>query len=38
MADGSVRFVADAVSPKTWYHASTPNGGEILQNDFELEK
>jgi type II secretory pathway pseudopilin PulG len=34
MADASVRFVADAVSPETWFHASTPNGGEVLRNDF----
>ncbi|SRR5260370_4657909 len=34
MADGSVRFVADFVSPETWYHACTPAGGEPLGNDF----
>jgi len=34
MADGSVRFVSDHVSPETWYHACTPDGGEPLGNDF----
>jgi hypothetical protein len=34
MGDGSVRFVSDSVSPETWYHACTPDGGEPLGNDF----
>jgi type II secretory pathway pseudopilin PulG len=34
MADGSVRFVSDSVSPETWYNAGTPDGGEPLGNDF----
>lgn len=34
MGDASVRFVSDMVSPETWYHASTPAGGEALGDDF----
>jgi prepilin-type processing-associated H-X9-DG protein len=34
MADGSVRFVNQAISPQTWYFACTPNGGEVLGNDW----
>ncbi len=34
MADGSVRFVNQAVSQQTWYYACTPAGGEVLGNDW----
>jgi type II secretory pathway pseudopilin PulG len=34
MADGSVRFITDKISPQTWWAALTPNGGEVLGNDF----
>jgi prepilin-type N-terminal cleavage/methylation domain-containing protein/prepilin-type processing-associated H-X9-DG protein len=34
MADGSVRFMNQAVSPRTWYYLSTPSGGEVPDNDF----
>jgi prepilin-type processing-associated H-X9-DG protein len=34
MADGSVRFVNQAISPLTWYSACTPNGGEVLGADW----
>jgi prepilin-type N-terminal cleavage/methylation domain-containing protein len=34
MGDGSVRFVAQGVSPVTWWYACTPNGGEVLPSDW----
>jgi prepilin-type processing-associated H-X9-DG protein len=34
MADGSVRLINNSISPQTWYHACTPNGGEVLGEDF----
>jgi prepilin-type N-terminal cleavage/methylation domain-containing protein len=34
MGDGSVRFVASGVSAQTWWYALTPNGGDILGNDW----
>jgi prepilin-type processing-associated H-X9-DG protein/prepilin-type N-terminal cleavage/methylation domain-containing protein len=34
MADGSVRFVNESISPLTWYSACTPNGGEVLGSDW----
>jgi prepilin-type N-terminal cleavage/methylation domain-containing protein/prepilin-type processing-associated H-X9-DG protein len=34
MADGSVRFVAQGVSPTTWWNALTANSGDILGNDW----
>ena len=34
MCDGSVRTVSTAISHKTWKAAITPNGGEVLGNDF----
>jgi hypothetical protein len=34
MADGSSRTVAPTVSPQTWWAATTPDGGEILPNDW----
>jgi prepilin-type processing-associated H-X9-DG protein len=30
MGDGSVRLVSPAVSPRTWFAANTPAGGEHL--------
>lgn len=30
MGDGSVRLVSRSVSPRTWYAANTPAGGEDL--------
>jgi prepilin-type processing-associated H-X9-DG protein len=35
MADGSVHFISNKVSPMTWYHACTPAGGEVLGSDWE---
>jgi len=34
LADGSVRFVTQGVTPNTWWAAMTPSGGEILGNDW----
>jgi prepilin-type processing-associated H-X9-DG protein len=34
LGDGSVRLVADKISPQTWWHAITPNGGEVLGPDW----
>jgi type II secretory pathway pseudopilin PulG len=34
LGDCSVRFVSAAVSPQTWWYATTPNGGEVLGNDW----
>jgi prepilin-type processing-associated H-X9-DG protein len=34
MGDGSVRFVAQGVSPTTWWYACTPQGGEVLGPDW----
>jgi hypothetical protein len=34
LADASVRTVAAAVSPQTWWAACTPAEGEILGNDW----
>jgi prepilin-type processing-associated H-X9-DG protein len=34
MADASVRFLQQTVSPQTWWHATTPAGGEVLGDDF----
>jgi type II secretory pathway pseudopilin PulG len=34
LGDGSVRFVASSVSPQTWWHACTPDGGEVLGADW----
>jgi prepilin-type N-terminal cleavage/methylation domain-containing protein/prepilin-type processing-associated H-X9-DG protein len=35
LADGSVRFVDVGVSPSTWWAACTPQGGEVLGNDWD---
>jgi type II secretory pathway pseudopilin PulG len=34
MGDGSVRVLNARISPQTWNAALTPNGGEVLGNDF----
>jgi prepilin-type N-terminal cleavage/methylation domain-containing protein/prepilin-type processing-associated H-X9-DG protein len=34
MMDGSVRTVGSGVSPNTWAAVLTPNGGEVLGNDW----
>lgn len=33
-ADGAVHTVNDRVSPQTWHHALTPDGGEPIGQDF----
>jgi prepilin-type N-terminal cleavage/methylation domain-containing protein len=35
LADGSVRSLAPTMSALTWYQACTPNGGEILGDDWQ---
>jgi prepilin-type N-terminal cleavage/methylation domain-containing protein/prepilin-type processing-associated H-X9-DG protein len=34
LGDGSVRFVSATISGTNWFAACTPNGGEILGNDW----
>jgi prepilin-type N-terminal cleavage/methylation domain-containing protein len=34
LGDGSVRFVAQGLSPVTWWAAFTPSGGEVLPSDW----
>jgi prepilin-type N-terminal cleavage/methylation domain-containing protein len=34
MGDGSVRLVAQGISPITWWYALTPSGGEVLGPDW----
>ena len=34
LGDASVRFVSDKVSPRTWWSACTPDGGEVLGPDW----
>jgi len=34
LGDGSVRFVTGGISTTTWWSALTPNGGEVLGNDW----
>ena len=34
MGDGSVRFIAQGISPLTWWSALTPSGGEVLGSDW----
>ena len=34
LADGSVRLLASHMSPRTYWSAVTPNGGEILGPDW----
>jgi prepilin-type N-terminal cleavage/methylation domain-containing protein len=34
LGDGSVRMLAAGVSPDTWWRACTPDGGEVLGNDW----
>jgi type II secretory pathway pseudopilin PulG len=34
LADASVRTLSGAISPETWWHACTPNGGEVLGADW----
>ena len=34
LADGSVRLVSERISATTFYYACTPNGGEVLGNDW----
>ena len=34
LLDGSVRFVSESVSGKTWWDAITPAGGEVLGGDW----
>ena len=34
MADGSVRFVSESISPTTWFAAQTPDAGDVLGPDW----
>jgi prepilin-type processing-associated H-X9-DG protein len=34
MADGSARVVSRDISPETWWHACTPNGNDIIGDDW----
>jgi hypothetical protein len=34
LGDGSVRFVAQGISPTTWWYALTPNAGDLLGPDW----
>jgi prepilin-type processing-associated H-X9-DG protein len=34
MGDGSVHFVAEGISPTTWWYAETPNQGDLLGPDW----
>jgi len=34
LMDGSVRFISQSISLNTWAFATTPNGGDILGNDW----
>jgi hypothetical protein len=34
LADGSVRFISNGISGTTWWAAVTPQGGEVLGNDW----
>ncbi len=34
LGDGSVRLVSNSISPDVWWHACTPNGGEVLNGDW----
>ena len=34
MADGSVRYVSQGVSPNTWWQVMTPAAGEVVNNDW----
>jgi hypothetical protein len=32
LADGSVRFVSEAIRPETWKRLGTRNGGEVIDS------
>ncbi len=34
LADGSVRFLTQGISPSTWWAACTPSGGDLLGSDW----
>ncbi|WP_406697552.1 DUF1559 domain-containing protein [Singulisphaera sp. Ch08] len=33
LADGSVKFIKDSISPQTWYALATATGGEVISAD-----
>ena len=33
LADGSVKFIKDAISRPTWWALGTRNGGEVISSD-----
>jgi prepilin-type processing-associated H-X9-DG protein len=35
MGDGSCRFLSGSVGAQTWWHACTPDGGEVLGSDWD---
>jgi prepilin-type N-terminal cleavage/methylation domain-containing protein len=35
LGDGSVRGVAQSISPTTWWYAFTPSGGEVMPSDWQ---
>jgi hypothetical protein len=34
MADGSVHYLNESITGETWWALCTPNGGEVIGNDW----